>query len=71
MRGGLSAALAEIRRAEGLSYKKAKRRFIKHVWFATSPGLAALKRKRQGLPYGLRGDRLKPDEAKVWRVSGV
>lgn len=69
MRGGLAQALAYIRQSEGLSYKKAKRRFIRKANIVTSPGLQALARKQRGLPYGLKADRLKPAEAKVWRVT--
>lgn len=51
-RGGYARALAHIRADEGLTRRKAKRRFLRHVWKLTSPGLRALERAQLGLPCG-------------------
>jgi hypothetical protein len=72
VRGGLSAALGRIRADEGLSIKKAKRRLLRYVWLATSDGLQALKRKRRGLPYGLKQDRNIPRKrVEMTNVQGL
>lgn len=51
MRGGYAGALAHIRKAEGLSRRKAKRRLLLYIWRLTSVGLRMVERKRQGKSY--------------------